>query len=1234
MGDIATKRQVVKRYVIKVYADPYILQSINVSSTKIEVIHGGWTELDVQPKTFTGNNLIHNILDIPIEQIRILDQLAVPIQVNDWVVKNDKIQMTQENTIVKGTDLKYKYTFVKLIDNLGLVLAVQDKWKIYRLNFQKDSFDPKPAPKDPKNPSKERPQHYKHVQAVEIWNYTNNSLTNMQLLDIFQLTETVLAVLYKTSEGVFVKMIKSFGTTLASPPKNYQEIPINYKETYQYKLVDYDLKVGALIYAVGENVRIIYCRLKPAKVPPTNSNSLYSVYISYTTIQNEKMFNVMVDKEFDDREIIFTGKVKGGTINREVNILQLNRVNGDNDSFLISYENLAFAQGEDSTTPFYIAYISYAVNKDINTNPGIMYTRQTIHLKDIKKTAGDFLFCNMDSDIIIAYKIPNLASTDRKVYSFKFLKQTKQGEPNHTKIEAITTYFLNETVIRDLKCRNDLDSFQVLASIGTTNNLITYKLQTNQSSSPMNRIHSIVPVNKNHNKINLFSLSGLNVLYSMTYNGDVSPDETKVIEFDDNETATAQIKLQINHVKQIKIEFLSPYNKNDYDLKVLIKQRDDNATPPLKSKEQTLRVTVKKADDLPKISLSIDCMLNLNMVNQYLSFTNEEDIKKANTELIYYKNYIQTTSQFNKGISYVNISPHEGCVEKKNRIQNFSGGQQVHYLSYANHYFKSRILRITKKSEIDSQREFSFCAQKPNANSNISQKNVEEFEDRVIERIKLSGMKVMAKDTNCFLNMYDMVNPTKQILTEFKNPKNQQDVVLSGFVFEEGWLINLHTNKNVSIMKYDQDDKKMTQNAFIITDREVKYIHSLSLYERVFDKATNQTKVTTWVVLVFLVTELRGDSIQFLKINKDAESVYLDAPPAGVTETEAYKRLNKIELVKLDSKKIFKSIKSVVCPSFKEFDMSQNYVIFFMLISNNGEGYSQIIFKPSLVNYTQQSKIQITDYELPDSLQDINGVCVSLPDSSSSIVKNRFYGAIIHNQDEKLTMFYLDDNETNTRKTQKQAFVTSPIPIYPIKLECVDPRNELKFWKENKSNTSFYSTSKVGEQWSKFTKDNQFYEEFIKAPYMNCFVSYTGLKDYMIRVNFEINETDVKVIKDFKFDSKGISKIMNMETRNIKVHYPFMFMTGASMQQQSYGSRSYYVLIYSLLDLKVKGNVKLSLVDIYREEHLPIYSSLRAIVNPNGREVVDSKIDIKTSKQTILQDGTPGNFIYITMLFF
>jgi hypothetical protein len=67
MGDIATKRQVVKRYVIKVYADPYILQSINVSSTKIEVIHGGWTELDVQPKTFTGNNLIHNILDIPIE---------------------------------------------------------------------------------------------------------------------------------------------------------------------------------------------------------------------------------------------------------------------------------------------------------------------------------------------------------------------------------------------------------------------------------------------------------------------------------------------------------------------------------------------------------------------------------------------------------------------------------------------------------------------------------------------------------------------------------------------------------------------------------------------------------------------------------------------------------------------------------------------------------------------------------------------------------------------------------------------------------------------------------------------------------------------------------------------------------------------------------------------------------------------------------------------------------------
>lgn len=59
----------------------------------------------------------------------------------------------------------------------------------------------------------------------------------------------------------------------------------------------------------------------------------------------------------------------------------------------------------------------------------------------------------------------------------------------------------------------------------------------------------------------------------------------------------------------------------------------------------------------------------------------------------------------------------------------------------------------------------------------------------------------------------------------------------------------------------------------------------------------------------------------------------------------------------------------------------------------------------------------------------------------------------------------------------------------------------------------------------------------------------------------------------------SVPKIMNFQAQNVKTHYPFVFVTGENLSQVPFGQRSYYTLLYSLLDLKVKGVVKLSSID-------------------------------------------------------
>jgi hypothetical protein len=62
---------------------------------------------------------------------------------------------------------------------------------------------------------------------------------------------------------------------------------------------------------------------------------------------------------------------------------------------------------------------------------------------------------------------------------------------------------------------------------------------------------------------------------------------------------------------------------------------------------------------------------------------------------------------------------------------------------------------------------------------------------------------------DCALQIYDQVNFKKKILVGFKQPKSGVKIAINGFVQAAGWMVLLHSNGNVVIMKHNTDESKM-----------------------------------------------------------------------------------------------------------------------------------------------------------------------------------------------------------------------------------------------------------------------------------------------------------------------------------------------------------------------------------------------------------------------------------------
>ena len=205
--------------------------------------------------------------------------------------------------------------------------------------------------------------------------------------------------------------------------------------------------------------------------------------------------------------------------------------------------------------------------------------------------------------------------------------------------------------------------------------------------------------------------------------------------------------------------------------------------------------------------------------------------------------------------------------------------------------------------------------------------------------------------------------------------------------------------------------------------------------------------------------------------------------------------------------------------------------------------------------------------------------------------QNTRYVALILEEGSKLANVLTIDAEQNNRKSlEKLDFLPKNDEYFiPKQISCVDPRTEYLHWKKHKRDTIFYQTSRRSLEWTRIVRDQQMLDEFDKSPSLNCFVAYATIVNHFLKISFDF--TNSQKISSASSIGEPIPGIMNFGASNLKTHYPFLLLTGSNISVVPF-ERTYYTIVYSLLDLTVKGFIRLSPTNSQSSEILSLATTL------------------------------------------
>lgn len=153
------------------------------------------------------------------------------------------------------------------------------------------------------------------------------------------------------------------------------------------------------------------------------------------------------------------------------------------------------------------------------------------------------------------------------------------------------------------------------------------------------------------------------------------------------------------------------------------------------------------------------------------------------------------------------------------------------------------------------------------------------------------------------------------------------------------------------------------------------------------------------------------------------------------------------------------------------------------------------------------------------------------------------------------------------------------------------------------------------------------FDEFEKSPSMHCFVAYSTIMNQFLKISLDFANT--QKISSASTIGDSIPGIMNFGATNLKTHYPFLFLTGVNISAVSF-ERIYYTVVYSLLDLTVKGFIRLSSTSTQSSELLSLATALRTIGKiQTGKVYPSPEENLNPLKPTVKRRELQGTCKYL-----
>ena len=609
---------------ISVIEDPFTDFMIDVQPGNLDVLRGGWSELQVGRRTFLGNNGETHLEGIPSPSFIRIGIGAT----NQCPFVAGNITISPKNSS-KGLDTLYTKPIKNmwLLRETTLLVTTRERYGIFICNNDQKI-------------SSARPCYCKEYYKAPL--EPNQYILFASTIQFRFVLMTISDSLEVSASKLKVKDTKKTGS---------ENDVLRYNNT-NYVVLEKQ-KGTCLDYPSASTTRFIYIRESENSTKDANgatNDQIWTVVLNLT--RNETLgaqFTIS-----SHHRLKFLGDLES----TKKMIFSIKRIQGSTNTFMFNYQNLENKQ-------FGIAFATILVYNCPDQEEACLRVERKIQVWDFGNQLSEFDFCPMGNNVAIFNKKFKSSKSViiNKIQTTPLIKDSP--ETSGADIWFDYPFFsIKLEKILDIQCQGSMGVFQILVSTNDNKTrLVTYQALKNQD--PRLRVLKIDEMDKKVNAFSTVSESSRGYLPLIAYSKTL--DST-------NETKGRTLRQSSNRIYVISVrqnvQFFTNIGQEDYQINLVLNTSSSRSA--LARASVGLRVVTQDPFDAPVIELTPSRAINLlDLVKSNFSGGVNFNLEQKPLPILnitghYFKSALEVMDK-NRG-RYVPIDPKNSPIRLEDKV--------------------------------------------------------------------------------------------------------------------------------------------------------------------------------------------------------------------------------------------------------------------------------------------------------------------------------------------------------------------------------------------------------------------------------------------------------------------------------------------------------------------------------------------------------------------------------------